>query len=133
MDLSFDTRLVSPGPAPAQVRKSRRGPRSRCSQYMGISYLVTLIFLNFYFVLSFDPAAIKFRGVDSDINFTVGDYEEDMKQVFLYECSFGFLFSPEAEATTYHCSTLFHVSIDSNYHRFMINRHSMFIFSCLLT
>ncbi|WZZ32316.1 hypothetical protein YC2023_015717 [Brassica napus] len=114
MDLSFDTRLMSPGPAPAQVRKSRRGPRSRSSQ-------------------AFDPAAIKFRGVDSDINFTVGDYEEDMKQVFLYECSFGFLFSPEAEATTYHCSTLFHVSIDSNYHRFMINRHSMFIFSCLLT
>ncbi|WZZ32314.1 hypothetical protein YC2023_015715 [Brassica napus] len=122
MDLSFDTRLMSPGPAPAQVRKSRRGPSSRSSQYMGISYLRLWETSSFR---AFDPAAIKFRGVDSDINFTVGDYEEDMKQVFLYECSFGFLFSPEAEATTYHCSTLFHVSIDSNYHRFMINRHSI--------
>ncbi|KAF2582724.1 hypothetical protein F2Q68_00001997, partial [Brassica cretica] len=30
---------------------------------------------------AYDRAAIKFRGVDADINFTVGDYEEDMKQV----------------------------------------------------
>ncbi|CAN6842837.1 unnamed protein product [Brassica oleracea] len=96
MDLSFDTRSVSPGPALAQyVRKSRRGPRSRSSQYMGISYLVTLIFLNFYFVLSFDPAAIKFRGVDSDINFTVGDYEEDMKQFFYMNVVLGSSFLPK--------------------------------------
>ncbi|KAH0897019.1 hypothetical protein HID58_046587 [Brassica napus] len=128
MDLSFDTRLMSPGPAPAQVRKSRRGPRD-CGKQVHLGGFDTAHAP----ARAFDPAAIKFRGVDSDINFTVGDYEEDMKQVFLYECSFGFLFSPEAEATTYHCSTLFHVSIDSNYHRFMINRHSMFIFSCLLT
>ena len=41
----------------------------------------------FFFFLNkhraYDRAAIKFRGVDADINFTVGDYEEDMEQVFL--------------------------------------------------
>lgn len=30
---------------------------------------------------AYDRAAIKFRGVDADINFSVSDYEEDMKQV----------------------------------------------------
>ncbi|KAK6156398.1 hypothetical protein DH2020_010646 [Rehmannia glutinosa] len=30
---------------------------------------------------AYDRAAIKFRGVDADINFTIGDYEEDMKQM----------------------------------------------------
>ncbi|WZZ57391.1 hypothetical protein YC2023_057498 [Brassica napus] len=58
--ISLSTRDRCLRPAPAQVRKSRRGPRSRSSQ-------------------AFDPAAIKFRGVDSYINFTVGDYKEDMK------------------------------------------------------
>lgn len=49
--------------------------------------------MNIYFVSSFpkfghgddfrayDRAAIKFRGVDADINFEIIDYEEDMKQV----------------------------------------------------
>lgn len=32
---------------------------------------------------AYDRAAIKFRGVDADINFTLGDYEEDMKQVWI--------------------------------------------------
>lgn len=30
---------------------------------------------------AYDRAAIKFRGVDADINFTIADYEDDMKQV----------------------------------------------------
>lgn len=30
---------------------------------------------------AYDRAAIKFRGVDADINFNSSDYEEDMKQV----------------------------------------------------
>lgn len=30
---------------------------------------------------AYDRAAVKFRGIDADINFTVSDYEEDMKQV----------------------------------------------------
>jgi hypothetical protein len=29
----------------------------------------------------YDRAAIKFRGVDADINFNVTDYDEDVKQV----------------------------------------------------
>ncbi|KAG5124329.1 hypothetical protein JHK82_031066 [Glycine max] len=34
---------------------------------------------------AYDRAAIKFRGVDADINFNVSDYDEDIKQVVNYE------------------------------------------------
>ncbi|KAK4408893.1 APETALA2-like protein 1 [Sesamum angolense] len=34
-----------------------------------------------HFALAYDRAAIKFRGVDADINFNISDYEEDMKQM----------------------------------------------------
>ncbi|KAJ4874164.1 Ethylene-responsive transcription factor RAP2-7 [Raphanus sativus] len=87
IDLSFDT--VAPAPAPAQVRKSRRGPRSRSSQYRGVTFYRRTgrweshiwdcgkqVYLG-----GFDTAHAAARGVDADINFTVGDYEEDMKQV----------------------------------------------------
>lgn len=30
---------------------------------------------------AYDRAAIKFRGVEADINFRIEDYQEDMKQV----------------------------------------------------
>lgn len=30
---------------------------------------------------AYDRAAIKFRGVEADINFSLEDYEEDLKQV----------------------------------------------------
>lgn len=30
---------------------------------------------------AYDRAAIKFRGVDADINFNLSDYEDDLKQV----------------------------------------------------
>lgn len=30
---------------------------------------------------AYDRAAIKFRGVDADINFNLSDYEEELKQV----------------------------------------------------
>ena len=30
---------------------------------------------------AYDRAAIKFRGIDADINFSVSDYADDMKQV----------------------------------------------------
>lgn len=30
---------------------------------------------------AYDRAAIKFRGVDADINFNLSDYEEDLNQV----------------------------------------------------
>ena len=32
-------------------------------------------------VSAYDRAAIKFRGVEADINFSLEDYEEDLKQV----------------------------------------------------
>ena len=44
IDLSFDgssqgeANLVAPAPAPAPVKKSRRGPRSRSSQYRGVTF-----------------------------------------------------------------------------------------------
>ncbi|KAK1351952.1 hypothetical protein POM88_053833 [Heracleum sosnowskyi] len=33
------------------------------------------------FMMAYDRAAIKFRGVEADINFVLEDYEEDLKQV----------------------------------------------------
>lgn len=32
---------------------------------------------------AYDRAAIKFRGVEADINFNIEDYEEDLKQVMI--------------------------------------------------
>lgn len=33
------------------------------------------------YISAYDRAAIKFRGVEADINFVLEDYEEDLKQV----------------------------------------------------
>lgn len=38
----------------------------------------------FVLIRAYDRAAIKFRGVDADINFTITDYDEEMKQVGSY-------------------------------------------------
>jgi hypothetical protein len=32
---------------------------------------------------AYDRAAIKFRGLDADINFSLSDYEDDLKQVIV--------------------------------------------------
>ncbi|KAL9226981.1 hypothetical protein vseg_002733 [Gypsophila vaccaria] len=82
-----------------QVRKSRRGPRSRSSQYRGVTFYRRTgrweshiwdcgkqVYLGGFDTAhaaarAYDRAAIKFRGVDADINFNITDYDEDMKQV----------------------------------------------------
>ncbi|PRQ58903.1 putative transcription factor AP2-EREBP family [Rosa chinensis] len=82
-----------------QARKSRRGPRSRSSQYRGVTFYRRTgrweshiwdcgkqVYLGGFDTAhsaakAYDRAAIKFRGVDADINFVLSDYEEDLKQM----------------------------------------------------
>ncbi|KAJ8460417.1 hypothetical protein OPV22_033343 [Ensete ventricosum] len=85
--------------APPPVKKSRRGPRSRSSQYRGVTFYRRTgrweshiwdcrrqIYLGGFDTAcaaarAYDRAAIKFRGVDADINFRLDDYEEDLQQM----------------------------------------------------
>ncbi|KAK9097369.1 hypothetical protein Sjap_022866 [Stephania japonica] len=86
-------------PAQPTNKKSRRGPRSRSSQYRGVTFYRRTgrweshiwdcgkqVYLGGFDTAhaaarAYDRAAIKFRGVEADINFNITDYEEDLKQM----------------------------------------------------
>ncbi|KAJ0240807.1 Floral homeotic protein APETALA 2 [Hirschfeldia incana] len=81
------------------LKKSRRGPRSRSSQYRGVTFYRRTgrweshiwdcgkqVYLGGFDTAhaaarAYDRAAIKFRGVEADINFNIEDYDNDMKQM----------------------------------------------------
>ncbi|KAL9378319.1 hypothetical protein Peur_029654 [Populus x canadensis] len=81
------------------LKKSRRGPRSRSSQYRGVTFYRRTgrweshiwdcgkqVYLGGFDTAhaaarAYDRAAIKFRGVEADINFRIEDYEDDLKQM----------------------------------------------------
>ncbi|PHT62097.1 AP2-like ethylene-responsive transcription factor TOE3 [Capsicum annuum] len=65
LDLSAKLNEQRIGKTPQQilkVKKSGKGPKPRSSQ-------------------AYDHAAIKFQGLDADINFNLSDYEEDLQQM----------------------------------------------------
>ncbi|XP_026425827.1 floral homeotic protein APETALA 2-like isoform X1 [Papaver somniferum] len=88
-----------PQPQPQPVKKSRRGPRSRSSQYRGVTFYRRTgrweshiwdcgkqVYLGGFDTAhaaarAYDRAAIKFRGVEADINFNLSDYDDDLKQM----------------------------------------------------
>ncbi|KAJ4704827.1 AP2-like ethylene-responsive transcription factor [Melia azedarach] len=81
------------------AKKSRRGPRSKSSQYRGVTFYRRTgrweshiwdcgkqVYLGGFDTAlaaarAYDRAAIKFRGVDADINFHINDYREDIKNM----------------------------------------------------
>nr|XP_043615591.1 AP2-like ethylene-responsive transcription factor TOE3 isoform X2 [Erigeron canadensis] len=87
------------GEVPQPLKKSRRGPRSRSSQYRGVTFYRRTgrweshiwdcgkqVYLGGFDTAhaaarAYDRAAIKFRGMEADINFNIQDYEDDLKQM----------------------------------------------------
>ncbi|MED6168628.1 Ethylene-responsive transcription factor RAP2-7, variant 2 [Stylosanthes scabra] len=103
IDLSFNRQGVVDGEVKVvqvqqPAKKSRRGPRSRSSQYRGVTFYRRTgrweshiwdcgkqVYLGGFDTAhaaarAYDRAAIKFRGVEADINFNLSDYEDDLKQ-----------------------------------------------------
>ncbi|KAF5766317.1 putative transcription factor AP2-EREBP family [Helianthus annuus] len=88
-----------PEVVPQPLKKSRRGPRSRSSQYRGVTFYRRTgrweshiwdcgkqVYLGGFDTAhaaarAYDRAAIKFRGLEADINFGLQDYEDDLKQM----------------------------------------------------
>ncbi|KAK1392642.1 ethylene-responsive transcription factor RAP2-7-like [Heracleum sosnowskyi] len=86
-------------PQPQPVKKSRRGPRSKSSQYRGVTFYRRTgrweshiwdtgkqVYLGGFDTAhaaarAYDRAAIKFRGTNADINFSISDYDEDLKKL----------------------------------------------------
>ncbi|KAI3726303.1 hypothetical protein L1987_66100 [Smallanthus sonchifolius] len=91
--------FVGPTEVPQPMKKSRRGPRSRSSQYRGVTFYRRTgrweshiwdcgkqVYLGGFDTAhaaarAYDRAAIKFRGMEADINFSIQDYEDDLKQM----------------------------------------------------
>uniref|UniRef100_A0A0E0GVM2 AP2/ERF domain-containing protein n=1 Tax=Oryza nivara TaxID=4536 RepID=A0A0E0GVM2_ORYNI len=65
---------------PVVAKKTRRGPRSRSSQYRGVTFYRRTGRWESH-IWAYDRAAIKFRGLEADINFNLSDYEDDLKQM----------------------------------------------------
>lgn len=96
---SAEVKLLHPQQQQPQVKKSRRGPRSRSSQYRGVTFYRRTgrweshiwdcgkqVYLGGFDTAhaaarAYDRAAIKFRGAEADINFNLSDYDEDLKQM----------------------------------------------------